>query len=250
MEVKPRLENLVPEIEAWQRRFMGYVQLLRFTGFGFQDLATKSSLDSPSPSPVERLNLRILRARIAEIQPDALQIQPLVLQWDGLQSIGQSSLKMLMMKDSQTQNSLLIECRSYPENANVELLKSAVSLVARILAAAGSEARTIHVLRAVGYVHLPHPTREFQMVLKYPPSMDSPRTLRDALMSGLPSINARLELCKPVATAAFYTHTSGFVQIDPSRGDPPFPGDWECTGPCRSSKDCFTALGIEAGRFN
>jgi len=118
---------------------------------------------------------------------------------------------MLMMKDSQTQNGLLIECRSYPENANVEHLKSAVSLVARILAAAGSEARSIHVLQAVGYVHLPHPTREFQMVLKYLPNMDSPRTLRDALMSGLPSINARLELCKQVATAAFYTHTSVLV---------------------------------------
>lgn len=69
-----------------------------------------------------------------------------------------------------------------------------------------------HLLQSVGYAYLARPVREIQLFLKYPRGLDMPRTLRYALTSTpVPSINARLELSRQLATAVFYTHTSGLV---------------------------------------
>ena len=217
LEVQPRLAKLVPEIEAWQRRFLDHIQLLRWTGFKFDDAETgkQPRSNSADHSTVERLSGKILLARIAEIPAEALEMSPpatLLDSENNLESLAQASLKTLVGQDTQTSSGFLVECRKQPEDADVEQVKSVACSIARILAAAGSEGRKTHLLQAVGYTYLPHPARELQLVLKYPAGTQSPRTLRNLLESAkMPSINARLELCRQAAVATFYTHTSGLV---------------------------------------
>jgi len=54
----------------------------------------------------------------------------------------------------------------------------------------------------------------FDIMLKFPYGMGSPRTLRDLLLDSKlpePSINTRLALCKQIAAAALYIHASSLV---------------------------------------
>lgn len=94
----------------------------------------------------------------------------------------------------------------------MEYLNSIVHYSAEILAAADPCA--MHVLCCEGYVHRPD-LRHFQTILKFPPGMGSPRTLRDLLLDPdpqlEPSITSRVHLCKQTATAVLYTHTASLV---------------------------------------
>ncbi|KAI7970876.1 hypothetical protein EIK77_008056 [Talaromyces pinophilus] len=217
--IKPKLARLVPEIEGWQRRFMDYVQLLRFTGYGFKqqqingDAGTEKGKGSSSTA--DRLSRDILRARVEEVPIDGLQIPPLTNTRENperTEALGHTDTKLIWTSDALNGDNILVECRTHGTNANIPQLKLSASRVAQILAAAGSEALKTHVLQSVGYAYLPSPKREIQLFLKYPVGLDVPRTLRWALtMTPLPSINTRLKLCRQLATAIFYTHTSGLV---------------------------------------
>lgn len=217
--IKPKLARLVPEIEGWQRRFMDYVQLLRFTGYGFKqqqvDGGVEEERKEKSSSTADGLSRDILQARVEEIPIDALEIPPLTNTRENpgrTEALGHTDTKLIWTSDALNGDNILVECRTHGTNANIPQLKLSASKVAQILAAAGSEALKTHVLQSVGYAYLPSPKREIQLFLKYPVGLDVPRTLRWALtMTPLPSINTRLELCRQLATAIFYTHTSGLV---------------------------------------
>ncbi|QGA21513.1 hypothetical protein EYB26_009224 [Talaromyces marneffei] len=213
--VKPRLARLVPEIESWQRRFMDYIQLLRFTGYGFLQQADAGVEEKKSPSAADRLSRDILHARVEEVPIDALEIPPLQNTQDNAdrtEALGHTDTKLIWTSNALNGDNILVECRTHGINANIAQLKLSASKVAQILAAAGSQALMTHVLQSVGYAYSPSPKREVQLFLKYPAGLDMPKTLRWALtMTPLPSINTRLELCRQLATAIFYTHTSGLV---------------------------------------
>lgn len=215
LTVKPRLARLMPEIEAWQKRFMDYIQLLRFTGYGFQQQVDASVEKTKGPSIADRLSRDILHARVEEVPIDALEIPPLSNTRENpgrTEALGHTDTKLIWTSNALTGDNILVECRTHGTNANIEQLKLSASKVAQILAAAGSQALKTHVLQSVGYAYLPSPKREIQLFLKYPVGLDVPKTLRWALtMMPLPSINTRLEMCRQLATAIFYTHTSGLV---------------------------------------
>lgn len=222
LSIKPRLARLVPEIEGWQRRFMDYVQLLRFTGYGLrqQQLLQKEECGADAEkgkilSTADRLSRDILGARVEEIPIDALEIPPLTNTRENpgrIEALGHTDTRLIWTSDALDGGNILVECRTHGTNANIFQLKLSASKVAQILAAAGSQALKTHVLQSVGYAYEPSPKREIQLFLKYPVGLDVPKTLRWALtMTPLPSINTRLELCRQLATAIFYTHTSGLV---------------------------------------
>ena len=219
LQVKPRLASLVPEIEAWQRRFVDYVQLLRFTGSGFNNSKLRVANEPQGgslTSPADRISASILLSRIAEVPPDAMpKLPPLTADGSNqFQSLDNPSVKTLLAHDSSSAG-LLVECRKYADDAQADELEPLVRFIATILAAAGSDAQKTHVLQAVGYAQLPSPVREFQLFLKYPSGMDSPATLREILLRSnelpMASINARLDICRQAATAVFIMHTSGLV---------------------------------------
>lgn len=199
---------------------MDYVQLLRFTGFGLrlEDDDSDGSAEkrkSSSSSTADRLSRDILRARVEEVPIDALEIPPLTNTRENtgrIEALGHTDTKLIWTSDALNGDNILVECRTHSTDANISQLKLSASKVAQILAAAGSQALKTHVLQSVGYAYEPSPKREIQLFLKYPVGLDVPRTLRWALtMTPLPSINERLELCRQLATAIFYTHTSGLV---------------------------------------
>lgn len=196
---------------------MDYVQLLRFTGYGLrqQQIDDDAHVEKGRSSTADRLSRDILQARVEEVPVDALEIPPLSNTRENpgrTEALGHTDTKLIWTSDVLNGDNVLVECRTHGADANVAQLKISASKVAQILAAAGSQALKTHVLQSVGYAYLHSPKREIQLFLKYPVGLDVPRTLRWALtMTPLPSINTRLELCRQLATAIFYTHTSGLV---------------------------------------
>jgi hypothetical protein len=196
---------------------MDYIQLLRFTGYGLQQQgdAGAQNTEKKGLSTADRLSRDILHARVEEVPIDVLEIPPLTNTRENpgrTEALGHTDTKLIWTSDALNGDNILVECRTHGTNANIAQLKLSASKVAQILAAAGSQALKTHVLQSVGYAYLPSPKREIQLFLKYPVGFDVPKTLRWALtMMPLPSINTRLELCRQLATAIFYTHTSGLV---------------------------------------
>lgn len=194
---------------------MDYVQLLRFTGYGLRQEGDADTEKKQISSTAEELSRGILQARVEEVPVDALEIPPLTNTREDsgrTEALGHTDTKLVWTSDALNGDNILVECRTHSTSANICQLKVSVSKVAQILAAAGSQALQTHVLQSVGYAYLPAPKREIQLFLKYPTGLDMPKTLRWALtMMPLPPINTRLKLCRQLATAVFYTHTSGLV---------------------------------------
>uniref|UniRef100_A0A8H7N3Q4 Protein kinase domain-containing protein n=1 Tax=Bionectria ochroleuca TaxID=29856 RepID=A0A8H7N3Q4_BIOOC len=204
-DVKPRLDTLIPHLEAWQRRFNEIVQMLYFTG----KCSNRGSTGEISRA--ERLSSRILQARISETVQDDLEIRPVVDADEWSKAIGQASMKTVLYENGDTGTRCLIERHKYGVESSASEVKAATNLVTRILAAAGMEPQETHLLQAIGYSHCAHPAREIDLVMKCPPNLGAPQSLRKLLDTGMPSVNARLEVARHVATAVFYTHTSGLV---------------------------------------
>ncbi|CAI6088535.1 unnamed protein product [Clonostachys chloroleuca] len=204
-DVKPRLDTLIPHLEAWQRRFNEIVQMLYFTG------KCSNRVSTGGISRAERLSSRILQARISETVQDDLEIRPVVDADGWSKAIGQASMKTVLYENEDTGTRCLIERHKYGVERSTSDIKAATNLVTRILAAAGMEPQETHLLQAIGYSHSAHPAREIDLVMKCPPALGAPQTLRKLLDTGMPSVNARLEVARHVATAVFYTHTSGLV---------------------------------------
>ncbi|KAI9745950.1 MAG: hypothetical protein M1818_000631 [Claussenomyces sp. TS43310] len=214
VKLKDALETLVQDMERWQRRFMEYIQLLHFTGFGFRE-SIEIPMDTIRRSlPTSRAqslgaSLRAAREEI-NVNHDDLCLRSLPVPDNRLVDVSHSLFRTPDAGGSR--QDFVVEYRRYTRTDDVEYLKSVVRYTAQILAAA--DARTMHVLCCEGYVYRPD-LRQFQIVLKFPPGMGSPRTLRDLLLDrdppGEPSLTARVELCKQIATAALFMHTASLV---------------------------------------
>lgn len=215
-KLKDALDVLVKEMEIWQRRFLEYIQCLHFTGFGFREtIIMPVETIRKAPSNAQSLGASLNEAR-EEINSkseklclDSLPVPDKHLV-DIPLSLPESPLKI--PDSGASRQDFLVEYRHYTRSDDLEYLKEIVRYTAHILAAA--EPRAMHVLCCEGYVHRPE-LRQFQTILKLPQGMGSPRTLRDCLLyshpDGEPSLTARIELCKQVATAALYMHTASLV---------------------------------------
>jgi hypothetical protein len=209
LDVKRSLETLVQNIEDWQRLFTGYISLLSLTGCGSQE--DEISLDRRTPqSRAESLSQRLTSAiSKGRSNTDSLYMQSLPLLDKDLEKVPHSMLKVPI--ESSPRHDFVVESRRYERKDDPEFVKSIVAYTAQILSA--SDARTMHVLSCEGYTHRENMMR-FDIMLKFPPGMGSPRTLRDLLLDPSlpePSINTRLALCKQIATAALYIHASSLV---------------------------------------
>ncbi|KIM98421.1 hypothetical protein OIDMADRAFT_127885 [Oidiodendron maius Zn] len=214
LKVKSGVEALVQDIEIWQRRFMELIQLLHFTGFGFRDVAPLSvdtiSRDLPA-SRAQILGANLTKAMDnVKSKSNKLLLQSLPVPDDQLCDVPLSRLRA--PEANAPRNDFVVEYRRYTRTDDIEYLNSIVQYSAEILAAA--DPCTMHVLCCEGYVHRPN-LRQFQTILKFPPGLGSPRTLRDLLLDPdpqiEPSITSRIQLCKKIATAALYTHTASLV---------------------------------------
>jgi hypothetical protein len=209
LDVKRSLESLVQNIEDWQSRFTGYILLLSLTGYGSQD--SETSLDRATPqsraeSLRRRLTLAISKGRS---NTDSLYMESLPLLDQDLEKVPHSMLKV--PGESAPRHDFVVESRRYERTDDPEFVKSIVGYTAQILSA--SDARTMHVLPCEGYTHRENMMR-FDIMLKFPLGMGSPRTLRDMLLDPnlpVPSINTRLALCKQIATAALCIHAASLV---------------------------------------
>ena len=216
LKVKRAVEALVVEMEIWQRRFMELIQLLHCTGFGFREAAPLSVEPIPRALPASRAqNLGVNLTKAMEnikSKSNKLRLQSLPVPDDQLCDLPLSRLRAPDV--NAPRHDFVVEYRRYTrtDEHDMEYLNSIVHYSAEILAAA--DPCTMHVLCCEGYVHRPD-LRHFQMILKFPPGMGSPRTLRDLLLDPdpqlEPSITSRVHLCKQTATAVLYTHTASLV---------------------------------------
>ena len=217
LKVKRAVEALVVEMEIWQRRFMELIQLLHCTGFGFREAAPPLSVEPiPRALPASRAqNLGVNLTKAMEnikSKSNRLRLQSLPVPDDQLCDL---PLSRLRAPDANApRHDFVVEYRRYTrtDEHDMEYLHSIVHYSAEILAAA--DPCTMHVLCCEGYVHRPD-LRHFQTILKFPPGMGSPKTLRDLLLDPdpqtEPSITSRVRLCKQTATAVLYTHTASLV---------------------------------------
>ena len=214
LKVKNAVEVLILEMETWQRRFMELIQLLHCTGFGFREAAPLLVETIPRALPASRA--QSLGANLAKAMDNIkskrnkLLLQSLPVPDDQLCDV---PLSRLRTPDANAPRSdFVVEYRRYTRTDDIEYLNSIVHYSAEILAAA--DPYTMHVLCCEGYVHRPD-LRQFQTILKFPPGVGSPRTLRDLLLDPdpqvEPSITSRVQLCKEIATAILYTHTASLV---------------------------------------
>ena len=214
LKVKNAVEVLILEMETWQRRFMELIQLLHCTGFGFREAAPLLVETIPRALPASRA--QSLGANLAKAMDNIkskrnkLLLQSLPVPDDQLCDV---PLSRLRTPDANAPRSdFVVEYRRYTRTDDIEYLNSIVHYSAEILAAADPYA--MHVLSCEGYVHRPD-LRQFQTILKFPPGVGSPRTLRDLLLDPdpqvEPSITSRVQLCKEIATAILYTHTASLV---------------------------------------
>jgi hypothetical protein len=209
LDLQRSLENLVQNIEDWQRRFTGYISLLSLTGYGSKD--SEISLNrTTSQSRADSLRRRLTSA-ITQGPPniDGLYMQSLPLLDQDLEKVPHSMLRI--PRASASRRDFVVESRRYERTDNPKDVRSIVGYTAQILSA--SDARTMHVLSCEGYTHRENLMR-FDIMLKFPPGTGSPRTLRDMLLDPNlpePSINTRLALCKQIATAALYIHAASLV---------------------------------------
>lgn len=214
LKVKSAVEVLVLEMEIWQRRFMELIQLLHCTGFGFREAAPLSVEIIPRALPASRaqsLGANLTKAMDnIKSKNDKLLLQSLPVPEDQLCDVPMSRLRA--PDGNAPRNDFVVEYRRYTRIDDVEYLNAIVHYSAEILAAA--DPCTMHVLCCEGYVHRPN-LRQFQTILKFPPGLGSPRTLRDQLLDPdpqtEPSTTSRVQLCKQIATAALYTHTASLV---------------------------------------
>jgi hypothetical protein len=204
LELKSSLENLVQNMEQWQRRFSEYIALLRQTGYG-------SAADGAfRPSSSERLRQRLTSAMTEGWSNTGdLYLQSLPVGEQDLENVPHSMLKM--PKAHIARRDYVVESRHYERNDDPEYVKSVVSHTAEILSAC--DPRTTHVLCCEGYTR-PANLMRFEIMLKFPPGMGSPRTLRDLLLDPdfpAPSVNTRFTLCRQIAEAALYFHAADLV---------------------------------------
>ena len=195
---------------------MELVQLLHCIGFGFREAAPLSVEFIPRNLPASRaqnLGANLTKAMDnIKSKSNKLLLQSLPLPDDQLCDLPLSRLRAPDV--NAPRHDFVVEYRRYTRTDEYDIgyLNSVVHYSAEILAAA--DPCTMHVLCCQGYVHRPD-LRQFQTILKFPPGMGSPRTLRDLLLDPdpqiEPSITSRVQLCKQIATAALYTHTASLV---------------------------------------
>ena len=216
VKLKDALEILVKDMERWQRRFLDYIQCLHFTGFGFREtVIVRVGTIRKAPSNAQSLGANLNEARedfnskSHNLCLDSLPVLDKHLV-DIPLSLPESPLKI--PDSAASRQDFLVEYRPYSRSDDLEYLREIVRYTAYILAAA--KPCEMHILCCEGYVHRPE-LRQFQTILKLPQGMGSPQTLRECLLyphsDGEPSLTARVELCKQIATAALYVHTASLV---------------------------------------
>jgi hypothetical protein len=211
LKVKDSLELLVTDMERWQRRFLDYIQILHFSGYGFETVGPqpRAALTNLGPSSRPR-SVNDNKAVAVSIATDnRFQLSSIPVTDGELQSIAGSLLRRPQETASRTD--FLVEYRVIGRDENAAHVESVIRNTIQILDNANP--LVMHVLRCEGFVTQPlH--RRHQLVLSFPPGMNSPRTLRDILLDddfSRPSIDARVELSRHIATAVLYAHTSGLV---------------------------------------
>ncbi|OQE43571.1 hypothetical protein PENCOP_c003G04896 [Penicillium coprophilum] len=217
--LKRALQDVVKDLEDWQRRFDPSWYLITLISRPALDMQLRKTSAAPN-SPASRLSrLRdvvhgLSTSKFIDLDTNVSVFKETKVLESGRQRIGYTNTFTSHYIHNRRQ--VLLDCASQSspidlKKASSLTIKSQVRDLARLLK--NVEPNTFALLKCDGVIEvLKEQSTQFEFILEIPEGLHTPRPLRSLLLEGKKcSLTTRVQLATRLARSVMFVHTAGFV---------------------------------------